>query len=104
MRENLLGSVAQLQQNLAAGQRDISRGQKIIADWLLAHSDLSEGRLSELLAHTPAWVADEKKALSLLQENMAAADTRLRERSEALNRHEHLTERPEQLDSILLRQ
>ena len=73
MRENLLGSVAQLQQNLAAGQRDISRGQKIIADWLLAHSDLSEGRLSELLAHTPAWVADEKKALSLLQENMAAA-------------------------------
>ena len=104
LRENLLGSVAQLQQNLAAGQRDISRGQKIIADWLLAHSDLSEERLSELLTHTLAWVADEKKALSSLQENMAAADTRLRERSEALNRHEHLTERPEQLDSIFLRQ
>ena len=60
LRENLLGSVAQLQQNLAAGQRDISRGQKIIADWLLAHSDLSEERLSELLTHTLAWVADEK--------------------------------------------
>ena len=60
--------------------------------------------LSELMSHTPAWVAGEKKSLALLQEQLSASATRCKERAEALLRHETQPDKPSLDDPALLQQ
>ena len=92
--ENLNGTVKQLDSHLADLQQRIASAQAEVGEWLSRHEAIEPATLSELFAHTPGWVADEKKALSLLREQLAAATTRCKERVEALARHDAAPERP----------
>ena len=79
-------------------------GQRRIEEWLDTHRTITASMLSELMSHTPAWVAEEKKSLALLQEQLSASATRCKERAEALLRHETQSDKPSLDDPALLQQ
>lgn len=102
--ENLNGTMAQLTRHVADLQQQIKVGQERVEAWLGAHDTITSAMLSELLAHTPAWVTEEKKSLALLQEQFSASATRCKERAEALLRHDTRPEKPALDDPAPLQQ
>ena len=102
--EHLNGTMSQLSRHLSDLQQQSKAGQRRIEEWLDTHRTITASMLSELMSHTPAWVAEEKKSLALLQEQLSASATRCKERAEALLRHETQPDKPSLDDPALLQQ
>ena len=102
--EHLNGTMSQLTRHLSDLQQQSKAGQRRIEEWLDTHRTITASMLSELMSHTPAWVAGEKKSLALLQEQLSASATRCKERAEALLRHETQSDKPSLDDPALLQQ
>ena len=102
--EHLNGTMSQLTRHLSDLQQQSKAGQRRIEEWLDTHRTITASMLSELMSHTPAWVAEEKKSLALLQEQLSASATRCKERAEALLRHETQSDKPSLDDPALLQQ
>lgn len=102
--EHLNGTMSQLSRHLSDLQQQSKAGQRRIEEWLDTHRTITASMLSELMSHTPAWVAGEKKSLALLQEQLSASATRCKERAEALLRHETQPDKPSLDDPALLQQ